>query len=388
MVQIKEFRPLIYNLEKLNKLKIDFKDVVCPPYDIISPQQHRVLLRKKYNFVNIELPKGPTNKKYTNAKRTLSSWKRNKIIVKEDIPAVYVYQQVFDYPKNSGKFYTRYGIFCLIKADPEYKTILPHELTKPKPLEDRTKLINAIGIQTSPPFFIVEDEKKEFYELLKSLAKEKYKILSFSDNENNQHSLYRIVKGIKECEKIKKFLSKKELIIADGHHRYKVTIEYLKKIGHEFFMGYICSSSDEGLMILPTHRALPESHIYEELKKYFEFEEWDGKSEVKILFYKNGEFKVAKIKSDKLKKEQPYFLLDKVLTELEGEQIRQQLFYHQEMKEVINFADKFNGCAFILPPVEKNEFIKIVKKDSVFPPKSTYFYPKVLSGLVFYDFSN
>ncbi len=346
MVEIKEFQPLVYNLEKLNKLKIDFKDVVCPPYDIISPQQHRILLRKKYNFVNLELPKGTTNKKYTNAKRTLSSWKRNKIIVKEDIPAVYVYQQVFDYPKNSGKFYTRYGIFCLIKADPEYKTILPHELTKPKPLEDRTKLINAIGIQTSPPFFVVEDEKKEFYELLKSLAKEKYKILSFSDNENNQHSLYRIVKGIKECEKIKKFLSKKELIIADGHHRYKVTVEYLRKIGQKFFMGYICSSSDEGLMILPTHRALPESHIYEELKKYFEFEEWDGKSEVKILFYKNGEFKVAKIKSDKLKKEQPYFLLDKVLTELEGEQIRQQLFYHQEMKEVINFVS--NSCIFII----------------------------------------
>jgi uncharacterized protein (DUF1015 family) len=387
MTEIKEFQPLVYNLEKLNKLKIDFKDVVCPPYDVISPQQHRVLLRKKYNFVNLELPKGTTNKKYGNAKKILSLWKKNKVVVKEEIPSVYIYQQVFEYPKNSGKFYTRYGMFCLVKADPEYKTILPHELTKPKPLEDRTKLLNTIGVQTSAPFFVVEDEEKKFFELLKKLAKEKYKIISFTDEENIQHSLYRIVKGIKELEEIKKFLQKKFLIIADGHHRYKVTIEYLKKIKHKFLMGYICSSSDEGLLILPTHRALPEIHIYEELKKYFEFVEWDGKSEVKILFYKNGEFKVMKPKLKKFVKEQPYFLLDKILCELEGEQIRQQMFYHQEMKEVINFADKFNGCAFILPPVGKDEFVKIVKERKVFPPKSTYFYPKVMSGLMFYDFS-
>jgi uncharacterized protein (DUF1015 family) len=333
------------------------------------------------------LPKGTTNKKYGNAKKILSLWKKNKVVVKEEIPSVYIYQQVFEYPKNSGKFYTRYGMFCLVKADPEYKTILPHELTKPKPLEDRTKLLNTIGVQTSAPFFVVEDEEKKFFELLKNLAKEKYKIISFTDEEKNQHSLYRVVKGIKELEEIKKFLQKKFLIIADGHHRYKVTIEYLKKIKHKFLMGYICSSSDEGLLILPTHRALPEIHIYEELKKYFEFLEWDGKSEVKILFYKNGEFKVMKPKLKKFVKEQPYFLLDKILCELEGEQIRQQMFYHQEMKEVINFADKFNSCAFILPPVGKDEFVKIVKERKVFPPKSTYFYPKVLSGLMFYDFS-
>jgi uncharacterized protein (DUF1015 family) len=387
MIEIKEFQPLVYSLEKLNKLKIDFKDVVCPPYDVISPQQHRVLLRKKYNFVNLELPKGTTNKKYSNAKKILSLWKKNKVVVKEEIPSVYIYQQVFEYPKNSGKFYTRYGMFCLVKADPEYKTVLPHELTKPKPLEDRTNLLNTIGVQTSAPFFVVEDEEKKFFELLKNLAKEKYKIISFTDEENIQHSLYRIVKGIKELEEIKKILQKKFLIIADGHHRYKVTIEYLKKIKHKFLMGYICSSSDEGLLILPTHRALPEIHIYEELKKYFEFVEWDGKSEVKILFYKNGEFKVMKPKLKKSVKEQPYFLLDKILCELEGEQIRQQMFYHQEMKEVINFADKFNGCAFILPPVGKDEFVKIVKERKVFPPKSTYFYPKVISGLMFYDFS-
>jgi|GEM_PF-1345997 len=387
MIQIKEFQPLVYNLEKLSKLKIEFKDVVCPPYDVISPQQHRVLLRKKYNFVNLELPKGTTNKKYTYAKRLLSLWKKNKIVIKEEIPSVYLYQQKFEYPPNSGKFYTRYGIFCLVEADAEYKKILPHEQVKPKPIEERTKLINTLGVQTSPPFFIVEDDDKKFYELLQNFAKPKYKILEFVDEEKNENVLFRIVKGEKGLKEIKNLLQKKLLFIADGHHRYKVTVEYLKKIGGKYLMGYICSFSDEGLLILPTHRALPQSHIYEELKKYFEFGEWDGKSDVKLLFYKNGEFKIVIPKSKKFVKEQPYFLLDKILCELEGEQIRQQLFYHQEMKEVINFADKFNGCAFILPPVRKDEFVNIVKKGMVFPPKSTYFYPKVISGLMFYDFS-
>lgn len=389
MVEIREFQAWVYNKSKLDKLKVEFKDVICPPYDVISESQYRSLVRKKYNFVHLELPKGTLKTKYVNAKKVFTSWKRSKIVVKEQMSAIYVYQQSFCYPENSKNVYTRTGIFCLVKSDPEYKTILPHELTKPKPLEDRTNLIQTLKIQTSPPFFLVEDKHKEFYELVLELAKPQYLILNFTDDNGQQHKLYRIMEGVKKVNELKKFLKEQKLYIADGHHRYKVTTEYLKKVKKEFLLGYICSLQDEGLLILPTHRAISGKHIIEELNKYFDFVNWDGKSQVDIVIYKEGEFKVLKLKhklKTKSKVEQnPYFLLDRILCELEGEQIRQQIFYHQQMQEVVAFADKYTGCAFIMPAVSKEEFVEIVNKGYVFPPKTTYFYPKIPCGFVFYD---
>lgn len=386
MVEIKEFQPLVYNKDKLDKLGIEFKDIICPPYDIISPQQHKSLLRKKYNFVHLELPKGGQKEKYKNAKKTLSVWRRNKILVKEEHASVYVYEHKFTYPENSNNEYKRIGLFCLIKADPDYETIIPHEQTKPKPLEERSLLINTINIQTSAPFFLVES--KEFFEILCRLAKKKFLILDFKDETGNVHKLYRIPQGVAEVKKIKNVVKEKKLYIADGHHRYKVTCEYLNKTGKEFLFGYIASVEDEGLLILPTHRALPGKHIIEGLKKYFDFTDWDGKSQVEIVLYSSGEFKVLKLKhKQKFKEDNPYFVLNNVLKELEGEQITQHIFYHNEIKEVLSFADKYNGCAFIMPPVTKKEFVSILKKRLIFPPKTTYFYPKVYCGMLTYDFS-
>ncbi|MEN3014175.1 MAG: DUF1015 domain-containing protein [Endomicrobiia bacterium] len=390
MVEIKEFHGLIYNQQKLSKLKVNFKDLICPPFDTISSSLHRSLLLKKYNFVNLELPKGTGQKKYQNAKKILSSWKRSKIIVEDDLPSIYLYSHKFSYPVGCEKQYTRYGIFCLIKADPSYTDIIPHEHTNPKPIEERAKLISALNAQTSSPFFIVEDEKKEFYNLLLKLAKPQYLFITTKDSLGDEHKIYKIVDS-KLIGKIKDILKRKKLYIADGHHRYKVTCEYLKKNKKEYLLGYICSLEDEGLLILPTHRALAGSHIVEELKKYFDFLDWDGKSNVEIVFYHKGSFKTLKPKisfkdTAKIINNQPYFLLDRVLRELEGEKITQHIFYHQEIKEVVNFADKYDGCAFILPAVKKEEFSKVLKDKIIFPPKSTYFYPKVFCGFVFYEF--
>ncbi len=387
MVEIKEFKPILYNKEKLEKLNIEFKDIICPPYDVISEQQYKSLIRKKYNFVNLELPKGKENKKYQNAKKFLSNLKRYKILIKQSAPSIYIYQHKFSYPEGSNKYYTRTGIFCLIKSDPEYKTILPHEQTKPKPLQDRLNLISTLNLQTSAPFFLVEDKDKKFYNKLLELANKKNLILSFKDDKSEEHKIYRVIVGTKEFIWIKRFFKKEILFIADGHHRYKVTSEYLKNIDKNYLMGYICSFSDDGLLILPTHRAVLGKYVLEEVKNYFDISLWDGKTKPKILFYHNGEFKILNLKtnlknSDKTLKNLEYVVLNEtVFKNLSKEQI----FYHQEMKEVINFADKYNGFAFILPAVTKDEFIKVVKKSLVFPPKTTYFYPKVISGLFCYD---
>lgn len=388
MVEIKEFQALIYNKEKLDKLKIDFKDVICPPYDVISPAYHKSLLYKKFNFVNLELPKGTGNKRYQNAKKTLTSWKRTKVIIEDNFPSIYVYQQKFSFPSGTQNFYTRLGMFCLVKADFEYKNILPHEHTNPKPLEDRKKLLNILNVQTSSPFFLLEDDNKDFYNTLLKLLKPQYLFFVAKEDNGDEHRIYRI-SDPKIISTIKKLLNPKKLYIADGHHRYKVTCEYLKENKNEYLMGYICSLSDEGLLILPTHRAFAGSHIIEEIKKYFDFVDWDGKDSLGILFYNKGTFKVLKPKVSlkqlpKLVATQPYFVFDKIISDLEGEQVRQHIFYHPDMKEVISYADRYNGCAFIMPSVKKEEFAKIVNNRIIFPPKTTYFYPKVFCGFVFY----
>ncbi|MCS7151010.1 MAG: DUF1015 domain-containing protein [Endomicrobia bacterium] len=387
MVEILEFQPLIYNTEKISRQRIEFKDLICPPYDVISPAQHKSLLRKKYNFVNLELPKGSGKIKYKNARKTLTVWKRSKVLVKDEHPSIYVYEHTFKYPEDSQKVYKRTGIFCLVKADYSYEKILPHEQTKPKPLEDRMYLIKTLGVQTSPPFFLVEDSDKEFTNILSGLKKTKYLVLSFKDELGCEHKLYRVIEGIPEVNKIKNYIKQKPLYIADGHHRYKVTCEYLKEINQEFLFGYICSLEDEGLLILPTHRALAEKHIIDGVRKFFEFTDWDGKSKIDIVLYICGEFKVLKLKPQyRFSEKNPYFLLDKILLQLEGEQIRQHIFYHNDLKEVISFADKYGGCAFIMPPVSKEEFVRIIKKRIIFPPKSTYFFPKVPCGLLVFEF--
>ncbi|MCX7910373.1 MAG: DUF1015 domain-containing protein [Endomicrobia bacterium] len=388
MVEIKEFQGLIYNKEKLNKLKVEFKNIICPPYDIISPNEHRSLLFKKYNFVNLELPKGSKTKKYQNAKKTFSSWKRSKIIIEESLPSIYIYQHKFSYPVNSQKYYTRYGIFCLVKADPEYKEIFPHEQINPKPIEERMRLVETLGIETSSPFLLVEDPEKKFLNMILKLLKPYSLFLEVKQDDGQEHKVYRI-SDPQSIKNIKNFFKSKNLYIADGHHRYRVYCDYLKKNKKEYFMAYISSLEDDGLLILPTHRAVAGGHIYEEIKRYFDIVDWDGRSNLEIVLYHNGVFKTLKPKFyfDNLPKivlKNPYFLLDKVLSELEGEDIRQHLFYHQDMKEVISYADKYNGCAFIMPSIKKEDFVKIVKNKIIFPPKTTYFYPKVYCGFVFY----
>ncbi|MCX7956577.1 MAG: DUF1015 domain-containing protein [Endomicrobia bacterium] len=390
MVEIKEYTPLIYNLDKLEKFSLSLKDTVCPPFDTISSSLHRVLLKKKYNFVNLELPKGKTTKKYEDAKKILSLWKKNKIVIKENLPCFYIYEHKFYYPDNSGKSFTRLGVFCLVRIDKDYKNILPHEYTNPKPLEDRKKLLSTVNIQTSAPFFLVDDPNKELYETLKLSLKQQYLWTYFKDEKSSEHKIYKVVATTNIAKKMKEIVKQKKFFIADGHHRYKVTSEYLSSIGQEYLMGYICSIEDEGVLILPTHRVVIGKHIIEEIKKYFELIEWDGRSDVDTVIYYNGTFNVLrpKIKLVNLPKvvsKQPYFILDKVLTELEGEQIRQQIFYTHDLKEAVYYADRYNSCAFIMNSVKKNEFIDIIKNGYKFPPKSTYFYPKVISGINFYE---
>ncbi|MFQ3675457.1 MAG: DUF1015 domain-containing protein, partial [Endomicrobiia bacterium] len=305
--------------------------------------------------------------------------------------------------KSETKKYVRRGFFCIAKIDPEYKTILPHEQTKPKPVEDRLNLLKMLNLQTSPVFCLVEDDKKLLNKTLEKITKSFTPVIMFNDTEGGEHKLYNIVSKEK-IDFIKNFFIDKKLFIADGHHRYKTACAYLNELQNpdhtlkiknkqiienvKYFMTYICPLSDDGLLILPTHRAVAGKFVKQHIDKYFILKPWDGKSVVEIVVYHNGEFKVmipkkSKITDSKLQINKiPYVILNEtVLKDVPKEQI----FYHQEIQEVVCWAQKYSGYAFLLQPLSKEKFQSVVKENFLLPPKTTYFYPKVISGLCEYD---
>ncbi len=414
MVEIKEFCALHYNIDKLKKQGLSLSEVICPPYDVISSELQHKLLKQKYNFVNLELPRAVKGKsKYISAKQKLVSWKRNKIVVKDSIPAIYLLQENFFYPplpldkntsvKSSVKQYTRTGLFCIVKLDPEYKTILPHEHTKPKPVEDRLELIKTLKVQTSAVFCLVPDKDKKFLNWIQKIVSQLKPIVIFKDSANTEHKIYKLVSKEK-IDTIKKFFKNKKLIIADGHHRYKTALLYhkylldqkktkssqIELLNSQYFMAYICSLSDDGLLILPTHRAVAGKFIEDSIHQYFDLHDWDGKELVKLVLYHKGEFKVMRIKH-KLKLNLPPLIKDTpsvILNETVLKNVpKEQIFYHYDMKETISWADKYQGYAFLLEPISKEVFQQAVLNSYIFPPKTTYFYPKIMAGELFFDFS-
>ncbi len=422
MVKIKEFCAIRYNNEKLKKLNLSYNELVCPPYDVISEDMYKQLSRQKYNFVHFELPTGIKNlgdKKYNNVKKKLSLWKKNKVLLQDDTAKIYIYEHTFCYPpiedskkeirlvKQSSssviKNYKRIGLFCLVEIEPEYKNIIPHEQTKPKPVEDRLNLLKTLNVQTSAVFCLVEDSKKVLNKMLKSVTANSKPIFLFNDDIGGTHKFFSLVSKEK-IDFVKKFFVTKNLLIADGHHRYKTACTYLNELqtknfepktknkdileNAKYFMSYICPLSDEGLLILPTHRAVAGKYIQQHIDKYFNLKPWNGKEQVKLVVYHNGEFKVASLKDRKSLKlkiknvDIPAVLLNEtVLKDVPKEQI----FYHQHINEVVSWADKYSGYAFLLEPLSKEKFYEITSTKILLPAKTTYFYPKVLSGLCEYS---
>ncbi len=404
MVEIKEFSGIRYNFVKLKKQNISLGELVCPPYDIISVELYKKLAKQKYNFVHLEFPEGKivcSKKIFNETKKLFTSWLKSKILVQSKIPSVYISEEIFVYPAGSQNVYKRYGIYCIVKIDPEYKEILPHEETKQKPVEYRLELLKILLTQTSPVFFLVLDNGELSKQIKKyiNILGDKPDI-NFKDIFGTEHKIWSII-GNKYITELKKFFENKKLVIADGHHRYRTAVEFYREVSNTkrnkfvnkksvienagYVFGYICSVIDDGLLILPTHRSVAGKHLKNVIEKNFDLTPWDGKSQVKLVLYDSGEFKVMLPKkrlkiTDYSSQISSVLLEETVLKDVPKEQI----FYHQDMKEVISYADKYNGYAFLVEPVSKEQFKNIVSKKIVLPPKSTYFYPKVMAGGVCY----
>jgi len=261
MAEIAPLTPLRYDLPRLRG---SLASVVAPPYDVISTDERAALAaRDPHNVVRLILPEGEGDAKYSGAAALLARWRDEGALVRDPDPAFYRYEQTFlppGSPPGSGRL-TRRGFLALVRIVPfSERVVLPHERTLSGPKEDRLKLFRATSTNLSPGFMLYSDPRGELSSPLDAADE----IARFSTSDGVEHALAK-VRGPDAIRAIVKGLSASTLLIADGHHRYETALRYSQEVTaarpdalargeHRYFMTFLANGDDPNLVVFPTHR--------------------------------------------------------------------------------------------------------------------------------------
>lgn len=421
MANIKPFKALRFN----TKIAGNIKDLVSPPYDIINDKQYKNYIdSSEFNIVRLGLPKGIDP--YNNAKHLLNEWIKNGILKKDEQDSIYIYEEEFNLSGQNKKIR---GFICLVKLEEfSKKIILPHEETLSKAKEDRLNLLKATSCNFSQIYSLYIDEQNKTTSIINTACSRKPDIET-TDSEHLTHRIWQITdKNI--IDNLSKQFANKKLYIADGHHRYETAINYrnyLKEnniIKNEspanYTMMMLVNIADEGLVVFPTHRLIKNinnfnsDEVIYKCRPYFEIEQKNNihtiNEELNILYNENkkafafycGEKKwtLFKLKNNiNIKELVPNcsesllnldvtilhnLILDKAFG-INKENMKNQsnLSYTRSTNEAIESVDnKAFQCAFILNPTRVTEIIDVALAGEKMPQKSTYFYPKLITGLI------
>lgn len=418
MLEIKPFRAVYYNQEKVG----DLSRVVCPPYDVISPQQQEDYYNEsEYNFIRIMLGKETPeddrgNNKYTRAKKTFEQWLREGILKEDDRPCIYCYQEEYTI---LGEKYHRLGVISLMKLqEGKDSKIFPHENTHSKAREDRFKLWRTLSSNLSSIFVCFSDREKKIDQILRRDVMGQEPFINIVDKDGVRHMLWRL-EDPKLIQRVVDILSNQQLFIADGHHRYEVAQQYQKSKlsgvensnGQEpcnYVMTYFTNMDSKSLKIFPVHRVVkdfPEDVSF--LEELFRIDKIKSKEELALFLaragrnehafglYLKGGMRLLRLKNKLLIDKHitegskayrrldatilKYFVLDRVGVKSED------IIYTKDLNEATSYVDQGRARAtFIMNPVKVQELREIALNGERMPPKTTYFYPKVLSGLTVY----
>jgi uncharacterized protein (DUF1015 family) len=438
MAIIAPFRAIRYNPDKIEDVAL----VVAPPYDVISPEDQEMYHRKSpCNVIRLILGKESpedtaADNRYVRAAKSFTHWQREGILKRDERPSLYVYLQ--EYSLEGGKRrITREGFVCLaLLEEPGDGKILPHEKTLSGPKEDRLKLMRAAKANFSSIFSLYCDPHKKVERLWHPKLKEP-PLVDIEDREGVTHRLW----GIDDphtIEAIAALLKDEQLFIADGHHRYETALTYRNEsrarlkaaTGRESFnyvMMYLTNLEHEDLTILPYHRMLhnlegfqPETFL-KRLKSFFAVEEFSFASADETqarravfarLKEKGGEetsfimalperkgYDLLTLKeesAESLSAEDlhpaienldvirlEHFVFRKLLG-MDGQSLQKQnhLVYVHTVTEGIELLTREGfQVAFFLNPTRPSQVKEVARAGQTMPQKSTYFYPKLLSGL-------
>jgi uncharacterized protein (DUF1015 family) len=428
MIRIAPFRGVFYNQKKIR----DLAKVITPPYDVISPEEQEKLCRKSpYNFVRLDLNQEPDG--YAAVAQLLETWQSEGILKRDEVPSIYFLSQRFSLKNGQEK--ERQGFFALTQLqDFSSGEIRPHEKTLEGPKEDRLKLMLACHAQLSPIFALYAQAKPTVNRMLAGSVEGIDPFITVEPDGGGTCRLWRIADP-ELIRRVQQEMNDQRLLIADGHHRYEATLNYRNQMRNErgqwsgreafnYIMTYFANLNDENVVILPTHRLVrgyapqPFLQLEENLQKYFYIEPYPKTPEGKGWFLKalkSGARKHRMVGAS-FKRDPRYLILrlknkrimqrlaDKLsapLRELEvttlhllifelilgmsaeqqanGETIR----YSQDEDAMLQALEKEDyQAAFILNPPKVEEILTIANNGETMPQKSTYFYPKLFSGLI------
>lgn len=430
MATIKGFKGLRYT-EKAGDLNL----LVCPPYDIISDTQREEFVNKNQNnVVRLELPKGEN--KYKDAGVTLKKWMDEQILKCDEKDSIYVYEMEFD---CYGQRKSVKGFVSLVQLEEFSKGIvLPHEETLSKAKTDRFNLMSETFCNFSQIYSLYMDEKGEVYSAIDEISK-KSPDMSVVDLENVKHSMW-CIDDEQVIGKISNLFEDKKLYIADGHHRYETALNFHKHLCENNIsspndlsgniMMMLVDMENEGLVVFPTHRIVRDlekfdlEDVLEKCNKYFDIKTMTVANKKEVLERAEKEleanyqinkkafalysgantFTIMVLKDNEIIKNMlpnmsdSYCNLDvTVLHSLVLESIfgidkenmaaQINLTYTKIVDEAIEAVDsKKANCSFILNPTRVSEIRDVALAGEKMPQKSTYFFPKTITGMVMNKF--
>ncbi|TFF63453.1 MAG: DUF1015 domain-containing protein [Promethearchaeota archaeon] len=409
MPELLPFRSFYYregkDIKKLSKL-------VAPPYDVIGDEEQIELRKNKDNIIHIILPET-----YEKAQEKLEEMINKKALITEEDKCLYIYGIDYINPETEERL-SRYGIVGLLKLVeifPARDNVIPHEMTFRKYTEDRLKLIHKTDSNFSP-IFMIYDGGGEAHKIFDKYI-EKKPFLQAIDRDNFTHKIWEI-SDQKDINSLQKLIKENQVIIADGHHRYITCLRHSRHGGCNYIMALFIDFNDPGLIIYTTHREvrmLPIRNIEEfkekvsdyfivEVLDYFktlqDIMDYNKNKHVfgvyfrqKYLFLRlkesiRPEDMISGIHSNEWKNLN-IPILHEILLENSLNVKSEDINFIKDVKKGIDKVDEGKiDALFLLNPTTLSEIETITRLKEIMPQKSTYFYPKPLSGLVIHRHSN
>ncbi len=416
----------VADVAPLDPLRYDprlFPDVIAPPYDVIDPALRKELgARHPNNVVHLDLPEGEGDQRYENARVLFARWQETGVLVRDGAPAFWRYAQTFE-PPGGGARVTRKGFFALVRATPYSEgSVLPHERTLTGPKVDREKLALATRATLSPQFLLYSDPVRALDAPLDSGQP----FADFESDDGIRHEIWRVTDR-RAIEAVRSTLRDARLLIADGHHRYETSVALAARLdseapagcergSHRFTPVLLSNGDDPNLLVFPTHRlvhSLPNvdfdsfiarvSDLYE--AKPAGLEDLRDAPDRALLALAPGGRSVLLVvregvdlashpvlsKRPPIVRETAIALLhDGILESVLGispaaQAAKTNITYVQDVRDGIGALERGDGqLFFICKPTPVAVIRRVAEAGLVMPQKSTFFHPKVPTGLLFH----
>ncbi|MFH1726211.1 MAG: DUF1015 domain-containing protein [Elusimicrobiota bacterium] len=386
-LRVAAFRGVRYDFRRTSLSR-----ALCPPYDVIPEELALRLRRVPGNAIHLELPAGAGERRYRDARRLWERWREKGLLVIDERPAFYAVEQTFRF---GGSAYRRAGVLAALGLDEgTARRVLPHERTLSNPKRDRARLLRALGVNTSPIFAIFSDPGRRLRGALDAVRRTR-PLAAGRDTGGVAYRLWR-VDSPERVERMERAFRSRRLLIADGHHRYEAAREHRRLAGRKgggHVLAYLVAEEDPGLIVNPTHRVLRDSgEVRAALARHcasraaaglpaltkalarapspFAFGLYDGS--FRLMLPARGDRGVAS-----------RFGTDWMARRLLASVDPQDISYRHQAAEAVREARLRRGLALLVKPFSVPDIRRAVARAGLLPQKSTYFYPKIATGLVF-----